>query len=547
MKIDKSQINSTLKIIKTGSLIFSALVIVILGLNYFNLKNADPLNENTKHELLETIDQNPENEKLKEDYRSLNLIARKAFFTSRDQMDIGKIILAVSLFLFFLSAQIQMLLFKPNPAAKGKQATLKRTKVITQIAVLIFPITLIGLAFIFTNTGSAQKIEYISLEKSNEGNWNHFRNLGQAVETKKNLPLSWDEESGENIQWKVNTDIIGYSSPVLWEDKIFLSGGTKQQFQIQCRDLNMGNITWEYLIDINDPDSLPFVQEDTGYAASTPAADKDGIYVIFANGQILALDHSGILKWEKKFETPDNHYGHSSSLLVYDGNLFIQYDTNTVKFITALNTETGEEIWKKTRDNEISWTSPILAEWKDKVYLLTNADPFVSAYEPYSGTLLWETECISGEAGSSLAYSNGIVSAAQYRSQVCSIDIESGKLLWAKSDDLPEAPSLISSKGILLTPSNYGLLIAFDTLTGNDFWFFETDRNFYASPIIANDVIYISTFSGTTHILKLAEELEELGTGRLNNEIFATPAVTESGLVFRTKTALFLITEKSEN
>ena len=233
-------------------------------------------------------------------------------------------------------------------------------------------------------------------------------------------------------------------------------------------------------------------------------------------------------------------------MLTYSGMLFVQFDTNEEKYICAFNENDGDEIWRTERIGEISWTSPILAEWKEKIYLLLNSNPAVSAYNPFTGKLIWETECLSGEVAPSLAYSEGIVSAAQAYASVCSLDIETGKLLWEEDGSLPDVSSPVSSGKFLFVPSTYGTITALNSADSTQYWYYEQDDSFYSSPVIVNDRLYISDLKGHTTIFSVSEQMETIGEGFFPEPIYATPVFTEKGIIYRTQTMLYLVDGEAE-
>jgi outer membrane protein assembly factor BamB len=129
------------------------------------------------------------------------------------------------------------------------------------------------------------------------------------------------------------------------------------------------------------PAAPPRVTEDTGLSAPTVATDGNHVYAIFGTGDVIAFDMNGTRVWARNLGVPDNHYGHSSSLLVWDNKLFVQYDTNRGGKVMALNTATGETIWEKIRTSKISWASPVLAQVDGKYQLILTADPIVAGYD----------------------------------------------------------------------------------------------------------------------------------------------------------------------
>ena len=549
-------LKNMLKIISSVALIYSLVICAILVMSYYNLQKYSPIESERTLMLLQKIDKDPQNQDLREAYRSLDMVSRKAFFVSNSQIETGKILLIIGLVVFFLCKQLSILLEKPKFSVNSQKNNTKLNSLaLKHISVLVLIVLMLIPTFIFSypepKTGpeiekpsdsSNQTVNNIlSLKEDTQGYWNSFRNMGRTYTSSHSFPLSWNAETGKNIVWKKELELPGFNSPVQWGEHIYITGANEETFRVECREHASGKQLWKYDIKIEDTESLPEVQDDTGYAAPTPAASKNGIFSIFANGMIVALDHDGKKLWTKQLNVPDNHYGHSSSLLTYSGMLFVQFDTNEEKYICAYNEMNGDEIWKTERTGEISWTSPILVEWNSNIYLLLNSNPFVSAYNPLTGKSIWETECLSGEVAPSLAFSDGIVCAAQAYAGVFGLNIETGKQMWDADGELPDVSSPVSSGKILIIPSTYGTITAINVANATKYWIYEQDDGFYSSPVIVNNRIYISDIAGRTIIFEVSDQMKKLGEGIFPEPVYATPAFTEKGIVFRTATMLYLV------
>ena len=127
------------------------------------------------------------------------------------------------------------------------------------------------------------------------------------------------------------------------------------------------------------------------------AVDGTRVYAIFATGDVVAFDLNGNQVWGRNLGVPNNHYGHSSSLQVWENKLVVQYDTNTKGRMLALNTATGATIWDVDRPVHISWSSPILVEKDGKIQIVTTSDPYVMCQDLQTGAELWKVEALMEE------------------------------------------------------------------------------------------------------------------------------------------------------
>ncbi len=244
------------------------------------------------------------------------------------------------------------------------------------------------------------------------GQWPAFRGIGArgVGDASMTPPLVWNGKAGTHVAWKITTPRPGFSSPILWDDSLFLTGGDSQGRELYCYAAATGELRWTAgTADIvGSPATLPKVNEDTGYAASTPTTDGQLVYAIFATGDVIAVDFAGQRVWARNLQPPDNPYGHASSLVVHRGRLLVQYDHFGGSRLIALDAATGETAWERQRPVGASWATPVLATVGGRTEVYLNAEPFVMAFNAETGDELWRNECLGGEVGPSPAYDNGL-------------------------------------------------------------------------------------------------------------------------------------------
>lgn len=376
---------------------------------------------------------------------------------------------------------------------------------------------------------------------------NTFRGpMGLGISYHKNIPVNWDGGSGTNIIWKVALSKPGYNSPVIWGDKIFVAGADQQARIVSCYNRNSGELLWEKKAD-NIPGSpavMPKVTDDTGLAAPTMAVDGYRVYAIFATGDVIAFDLEGIRVWAKNIGVPKNHYGHSSSLVVWNNKLIIQYDTGSGGRMLALNGKTGDVVWDIKRDNNISWASPILVEVEGVMQVITNTDPNVAGYNVETGEEIWKAKVMMGEVGPSCAYSDGLVFANNEYASLVAIKPEPGaEVVWEGYDYLSEAASPVANNGLLFLATSYGVFVCYDAKTGTQVWEQDFGTTLYSSPMIAEGKIYLMDNSGVMHIMKADRTGSIISEPELGEASYAIPAFAEGRIYIRGAESLYCIGE----
>ncbi len=618
MKIDMDQ-EQRIKLAYRVALIsgiFCGVVALLLILNFWHMKQHEPLESKTIEALVERLSNEPGNEELKEEIRSFDLLARKAYFTSRWQvksgtwlMLIGGIVLAVSLKIY---TDLRSRIEEPEKVTEE----LLRARANSQYWLMMAGGLVLGMSLVagfLTNDylkeyqemgvvaetsqdkSDVEVIEVfpgqdaaiqasdstditvpgdeINVEAGNEPvpgeasavqgspgttqvpfnredlKKNHagFRGyMGLGISYHKNIPETWNGSTGENIKWKVAFSKPGYSSPVIWGDKIFISGGDAQTRVVSCYNRHTGQLIWETEVSgiPGSPAVAPKVTEDTGLAASTMSADGNRVYAIFATGDVVAFDMDGNQVWGRNLGVPNNHYGHSSSLQVWDNKVLVQYDTNSKGRMLALNTASGETIWDVERPVNISWASPALIEVAGKIQVVTTADPYVSGHDLETGAEIWKVEAMMGEVGASVAYEDGLVFATNEYARLVAVEPKADAVYtWENDEYLAEASSPVAYNGLLYTATSYGVLVCYDSRTGEKKFEKEFNDGFYSSPIIADGKLYIMDMDGITHILKADASGTILAEPELGEDGFAVPAMADGLIYIRGKEHLYCIGE----
>ena len=591
--------------------VFSFVVAILLLMNYYQLKANDPLELKSMELLVERLKDEPNNEALKNEIRSLDLLARKAFFTSQWQVKTGRYLLLLGSIVWIFAMRYYFTSRSRIPEPDAAQISEVSARAFSQRWIIIAGGTILLLAFLasfavrdhlnpyqasgegegdgqaadesieviaITETPDTGQVEAgVPIESQPEGepeadndladqsgeeaspgvsapaglsglagtHHNGFRGpFGNGVSPYQNIPVDWDGEAGRNIRWKTEIPKQGYNSPVLWDDKLFLSGGDNSVRMVFCFDSGTGKLLWQQEVrDIpGSPSTPPRVSEDTGLSAPTVATDGTCVYAIFATGDIIAFTMTGKRVWARNLGVPDNHYGHASSLIIWNNHLLVQYDSNKGGKLLSLDTATGNTQWETSRQTGISWASPILAEIGGNPQVILSAEPLVAGYDPETGEELWSVDCMMGEVGPSPAYGEGLVYAAnEYARLVAIRPGAADPVVWENDEYLPEIASPVVSGGLLFIATSYGVLVCYDAATGEKYWEEEAPQGFSASPMVADGKLYAIDSGGIMHIFSLSKEMKKLGTPALGERAYASPAFSDGTIYLRGEKHLYCI------
>jgi outer membrane protein assembly factor BamB len=384
-----------------------------------------------------------------------------------------------------------------------------------------------------------------------KGQWPAFRGVGchGVGDDTMTPPLAWDGKAGKNVAWKVQTPRPGFSSPILWNDRLFVTGGDKQGRDVYCYDAAAGKLLWtaDTKDIVGSPAELPKVNEDTGYAASTPTTDGERVYAIFATGDVIAVDFSGKRVWGRNLGPPDNPYGHASSLVVHRGRVLVQYDHFGGSRFLALDAASGNTLWEETRDVASSWATPVLATIGGRTEAYLNAEPYVMAYNAETGKKLWQNECMGGEVGPSPAYADGLAYFTTDYAVLAAIHTggtdKDGTIAWQTDEELPDVSSPVAADGLLFVSTSAGIISCYDAKTGKLHWRQEFDKGFYASPVVVAGRVYVTDMSGVTQVFAAATEYKSLAKNPLGEAATGTLSCRGKRAYLRGTRHLFCFSE----
>jgi len=595
--------------------IFCGVVALLLMLNFWQMKQHEPLESKTIEVLVERLKSEPGNEELKEEIRSFDLLARKAYFTSRWQIKTGTWLLLFGGILMAASLKVYTDLRARIEEPDKVSEELLRARANSQYWLMVAGGLILGLSLVSgilsndflkeyqamgvveetaqpqdgvevievfptatatdssgtelvtdqgdasvtgeetgAGTETASQVQPAATQtssrfnreafKSNQANFRGY--MGHGVSYHKNIPVKWNGSTGENIKWKVAFSKPGYNTPVIWGDKLFISGGDAAARIVACYNRNNGQLLWEKEVTgiQGSPATMPRVTDDTGLAASTMAVDGTRVYAIFATGDIVAFDLQGNKVWGRNLGVPNNHYGHSSSLIVWENKVVVQYDTNSSGRMLALNTANGETLWDVERPVHVSWASPVLIEVDGKIQVVTTSDPYVSGHDLETGAEIWKVEAMMGEVGPSVAYGDGLVYATNEYARLVAIEPRPGaEFVWEDDEYLSEASSPVVYNGLLFEATSYGVLVCYDAKTGEKQWEKEYGDGFYSSPMVADGKLYIIDLGGVTHIIKADRTGTVVGEAELGEGGFALPVFADGVIYLRGHEHLYCIGE----
>ncbi|MEM0927195.1 MAG: PQQ-binding-like beta-propeller repeat protein, partial [Planctomycetota bacterium] len=274
-----------------------------------------------------------------------------------------------------------------------------------------------------------------------EDHWNQFRGpQGNGIAVTEDLPVVFDES--RNVRWKVPIPDAGWSSPVIWEDEIWLTTGSdeKGEFRAVCIDRNSGEVTKnlkvfdgiERKVDPSYAFDSPHLNSP---ATPTPVVEEDQIFLSFGSQGIACLDRrTGNKRWERRDLRVYQPVRQGSSPIVDDDHLYVAFDGTDQQFFVALDKRTGKTLWQVDREVETDWTQTLrkrglssakggkpndnkksfatatLINVEGERQLIAPAAEAIIAYDPSTGRERWRTVHPGGfNIAARPVFANGLV------------------------------------------------------------------------------------------------------------------------------------------
>lgn len=416
---------------------------------------------------------------------------------------------------------------------------------------------------------------------SPEESWHQWRGPeATGVSRTANPPIEWSED--KNVKWKISVDGRGTSTPIVWNDKVFLltaidtgvkntsipdpkdqpktnffdikRPNTEHAFVVLCLDRDSGKELWRRTATTKIPHEG--AHNDNDFASASPTTDGKHLYCWFGSAGLYCYDLDGNKLWERDLGEAEvgSSLGEGCSPVLHDGKLVIVRDHAGQSSIEVLDAKTGNILWQRERDEDNAWATPRVIQHSGKTQVITAASAAVRSYDLDSGEIIWQcrgltgnvTPCpvIDGDYVICMSGYQGYAAMAIPLTETGDIT-GSEKILWKRDRGTPYIPSPLLYDGLLFyNQSNQSILTCVNSKTGETV--FGPERigqvsNLYASPVGASGRVYITGRDGTTLVIQRSSTFNEIATNRLDDRFDASPALAGSQLFLRGAKSLYCI------
>ena len=394
--------------------------------------------------------------------------------------------------------------------------------------------------------------------------WSQFRgHYGNGIIKSTSAPINWSENT--NIDWKTPIHDRGWSSPVIWNDQIWMTTATKDGNKMYAICVNKLSGKIEHDIHVFDVKSPQAITNENTYASPTPVVEEGRVYVHFGTyGTACISTKDGQILWKRRDLNCDHEIGAgpASSPFIYNNFLIFNVDGRDVQYVIALNKETGETAWKTNRSVDFSdvqvnqrkaYGTPFIIPRGNTNQMVSIGAKGVYSYDPENGKELWKAEHRGWSIAPRPVYGEGLVFTMidRDRPEMWAIkpngsgNITETHIEWKETKRMPPRASPIIIKGLLFVVDRNGYISCIEAKTGKSIWQKRMKGRFSASPILANNLIYFFNEDTVCTIIKPTRELEIVAENKLSDDkLMATPAFDENSIYIRTEKKLTRIVKK---
>jgi len=421
------------------------------------------------------------------------------------------------------------------------------------------------------------------------GDWPEFRGPNQngTIANNPHLPIEWADvdSTQKNVVWKSPTKGLGWSSPVIVADRIYITSAQAirpadansdstttdtnlsdlalpQSLHVCCYSLADGSLIFDKKV-FEQPPNAPAIHKKNSHASPTLVAHRAAnspvtrLYAHFGHQGTACLSTDGELIWTNTDHSYPPVHGNGSSPIIVDEKLILTLDGAETPYTLALDIQTGKDVWKTPRDvttdRSFSFATPQAIVVQGKTQIISAGADIVQALEPATGNVLWSVRYSGFSLIVRPLYHQGLVfiSTGYNTPKLLAIDptgegdVTETHVRWTATSGAPNTPSLIPMNNQIIMVSDGGVATGLLASDGTKLWQKRLGGNYSASPLASGNRVYFQSESGESIVMQIDDEPTELSRNSLPGRVFASYAIEQNDLVIRTEEALYRISNST--
>jgi outer membrane protein assembly factor BamB len=396
-------------------------------------------------------------------------------------------------------------------------------------------------------------------------NWPQWRGPamnGTSGETQ--LPVKWSKT--EHVTWKMPMPAWSGSTPIIWNDRIFLNvaeGGATGDLFLWCIDRNKGTLLWKQHLSGGNVQ-----MRKQNMSSPSPVTDGTHVWVLTGTGALRAFDFDGKQVWmrdiQKDYGAFGLNWGYGSSPLLFEDSLYVQVlhgmRTDDPSYVLRISKANGRTIWKverptrAIRESPDSYTTPALWHHSGAYEIVFTGGDVVTGHDTNDGRELWRVSGLNPDndpsyriVSSPVTFGDLLFAPSRERPLLAIKpggrgEVGGSHVLW-RFNSGPDVPSPVTDGKYLYSINDRGIMFCLDARTGAEVYGRQRLRpsTYSGSPVLADGKIYITDEDGVTSVVQAGPRFALLAENDFGEYTLSSPAVSDGQIFIRTEKFLYAI------
>jgi outer membrane protein assembly factor BamB len=393
-------------------------------------------------------------------------------------------------------------------------------------------------------------------------NWPQWRGPGlNGTSGEKNLPVRWSK--GDNIAWRLALPEWSGSTPIVWNDRIFLNVAEQQSLSLMAVDRSSGKPLWKKFLSEGN-----HRERKQNMSSPSPVTDGRHVWIMTGTGILKSFDFAGNEIWvrdiQKDYGRFGLNWGYASSPLLHEDSLFMQVlhgmRTHDPSYLLRIDKASGKTVWRverptnAQRESPDAYTTPALLRSGNSVEIVVTGGDVVTGHDPDTGKELWRANGLNPHnnpsnriVASPVVYNDMVYAPSRERPLLALRgggrgDVTTSHLVFS-FDNGPDVPTPVTDGTYLYVIRDNGVMFCLDAKTGKTIYGPQRlpAATYSGSPVLADGRIYVTNEDGLTAVVKAGPQFELLASNDLGEYTLSTPAISEGQIFIRTEAALYAI------
>ncbi len=390
-------------------------------------------------------------------------------------------------------------------------------------------------------------------------NWPAWRGAtGQGLCSETDLPTRWSTE--EHVKWKVALPAAGNSTPIVWNERVFLTQATDKGTKrwTHCFHRSDGRELWKRMVPYNAAEPT---HDGNPYCSASPVTDGEVVIVSHGSAGVYCYDLDGDERWHRDLGTFHHVWGNAASPMIEGEVCIVNCGPGERTFLIALEKTTGEKVWKMDVPGGLadgdsstwtgSWSTPVIAAVGGERLLFMSYPGVLYVLRPQSGEEVWRSEGLGKLVYTSPLISDGVaVSMSGYKGPLMGVrvggtgDVTASHRLWHFERGPQRIGSGVIHDGHIYVVNDSGVAECLKLSTGKRVWRERLGAKSWSSVVLAGDRLYTADQEGNVFVVRAAKEKSEVvARNALGERMRASVAVSNGELFLRTYRHLWCIAE----